>query len=91
MPYIFGADITFKGDEKYAVDPMGVCDTIEEAVLGNRELHTSFGYYIYEVEPDVTQGLIRSFGIRQGTKCAGYKVVGLACHAYEHPAWQSKQ
>lgn len=89
MPYVFGADITFKGDEKYAVDPMGVCDTIEEAVLGNRKLHSSFGYNIYEVEPQITKGLTRSFGIRIGTRCVGYKVTQLACHAYEHPAWKS--
>lgn len=90
MPYVFGADIAFKGDEKYAVDPMGVCETIEEAVRGNQGLHVSFGYHIYEVERHITNGLKRSFGMMQGKETSGYKVVKLACLAYEHPSWERR-
>lgn len=90
MPYVFGADITFKGDGKYAVDPMGLCDTVEEAVLGNHGLHSSFGYCIYEVEPAITHGLTRCFGFRSGTSCSGYKIVELTCHAFDHKAWESR-
>jgi len=85
--FVCGADITFLGHKKFAIDYMGMFDTVEEAVLENREIHPAFGYNIYEVKPNLTDGLTRSFGIRQGTGCSGYEVVRLVCQAYEHPAW----
>jgi hypothetical protein len=85
--FVCGADITFKGDAKFAVDPMGVFGTIEEAVVGNAELHPSFGYNIYEVDAAATPNLIRSFGFRSGSRCSGLRVQKLACVAYNHPAW----
>lgn len=89
--FVCGADVTFKGGSKFAIDPMGCFDKLEDAVRCNSELHTSFGFNIYEVEPVVTEGLRRSFGIRQGSACTGYKIVDKACVAYEHPAWPRSQ
>lgn len=86
--FVCGADIAFKGEEKFAVDPMGICDTIEEAVTRNAELHSSFGYNIYEVEATETPNLTRSFGIRAGSRCSGLRVLNLACIAYAHPVWK---
>lgn len=91
MPYVFGADVAFKGNEKYAIDAMGVCNTIEDAVLGNHELHSSFGYCIYEVEAKITKCLTRCFGPRQGTGAIGSKIIRLVCHAFEHEAWPERR
>lgn len=88
--FVCGADITFMGDNKYVIDPMGVFDCVEDAVVHNSELHMSFGYNIYEVEVKITQGLTRCFGIRQGTKGVGQKVVRLVCAAYNHPSWPGR-
>lgn len=88
--FVCGADITFKDGKKFAVDPMGVFDTVEAAVEENAKLHPSFGYNVYEVEETLTSNLMRSFGFRQGTKCSGRRVLSLACEAYNHPAWQTR-
>jgi hypothetical protein len=88
--FVAGGDIAFKGDVKFAVDPMGVFDSIEEAVARNHELHSSFGYNIYEVSSEVTPNIIRSFGINAGRKTSGLRVIKLACVAYDHTSWRER-
>lgn len=85
--FVCGADVTFKGDVKYAMDPMGMFDSVEEAVICNHGLHRSFGCDIYEVDSKSTPNLVRFFGFRQGTKGAGYRIIAKACAAYNHPTW----
>lgn len=87
IKYTCGADVTFKGDDKYAVDSMGLFDTVEEAVIARKKLHPAFPQVIYAVESKVVKGLERGFGILQGNECAGFKVLHKECDAYEHPAW----
>lgn len=89
--FVCGSDITFgQTGEKFAVDPMGMFDTVEAAVAQNAKLHSSFGYDIYEVDATATPNLVRSFGFRQGTMCSGFKVRRLVCYAFDHPAWQPR-
>jgi hypothetical protein len=90
VKYVCGADITFKRNVRYAVDCMGVYDTVEEAVVRNAELHPAFGYAIYSVDPKVVSGLRFSYGIRTGKQCAGYRVIAKECEAYEHSAWKRR-
>lgn len=86
--FVCGADITFgKDGEKFAACPMGVFDTEAEAVMANALLHPSFGYNIYEVSSEIKSGLTIAFGIRQGASVSGFKVLRLACCAFDHPAW----
>lgn len=87
IKYTCGADVTFKGENKYAVDSMGLFDTVEEAVIARKKLHPAFPQVIYAVESKVVKGLERGFGILQGNECAGFKVLHKECDAYEHPAW----
>jgi len=87
VKYACGADITFKGDVKYAASPMGIFDTVEEAVIRNGELHSSWGYAIYAVEPTEVHGLTYPYGILAGKSCTGYKVIRKECNAYDHRAW----
>ena len=83
-----GCDIGVRGDYLYAVDCMALCDTPTEAVREQARMHSSFGYMIYEVEDSPTAGVERRGGIRGGTKCHGYKIIGKGFYAFEHPAWE---
>lgn len=85
--FVCGVEITFKGDVKFAIDPMGIFDTVDDAVKANKRLHSSFGYAIYEVLPEPIVGLKRIFGIGMGSKCSGYRIVKKVCNAYDHHAW----
>ena len=87
MSYVCGVDMAFRGEHRYAMDPMGLYETVEDAVLRCSQIHRSFGYEIYEVESGVTSGLTRVFGIRAGTKGPGYRVIRRVCLAFEHAAW----
>lgn len=86
--FVCGSELAFKGQEKYAVDFFGTYDTVEEAVLKRKELHTSFSYSIYEVTPEVTHGLKRAFGMVAGNQRSGHRIIRKVCNAYDHPAWQ---
>jgi hypothetical protein len=90
VKYVCGADITFKNNVRYAASPMGVFDTVEEAVICNSELHYSWGYAIYAVEPEVVHGLTFMDGILSGKKTSGYKVISKECEAYDHSAWKRR-
>lgn len=87
--FVCGADVTFKNESKFAIDPMGVFDSVDEAVARNSELHNSFGYAIYEVDSTIVSNLTRVYGMRQGSKTAGYKILSKVCHAFDHPAWSN--
>ena len=86
--YVCGAVIEFdsKG-QKFAMDVMGQFSTVDEAVVANSKLHSAFGHDIYEVDDQVTKTLVRTCGLRQGSKGAGIKVIKFVCKAYNHPAW----
>lgn len=81
--YVCGADIAFKGDEKVVVQPMAICETPEEAAEKNKELHSSFGYAIYEVDMDVRSTVTLCFGIRQGRKDTGIKILRYMGQSYD--------
>ena len=71
MKYVIGSDCGRIGNIFYCVDPMGVFDTIGEAVNGYKNLHSSFGYTIYATEDKPTYHVIRMHGMRSGTKTQG--------------------
>ena len=86
--FVCGSDITFNNkDIKFVMDPMGMFDSIEDAVKCNQGLHSSFGYDIYEVDEAVTQNLKRLFGFRQGTRGPGLRVIRFVGQAYNLPGW----
>ena len=88
IKYTCGADVTFKGDANYAVDSMGLFDTVEEAVIARKKLHPAFPQVIYAVESKAVKGLKRAFGFGMGKECEGHKILRKECNAYEHPAWE---
>lgn len=87
--FVAGADICFKNGEKFATDHFGLFEDIDSAVRAQKKLHPSFGYSIYVVDDSITKNLKRSFGLRSGTPCSGYKVLSGPIFAFDHPAWIS--
>jgi hypothetical protein len=85
--FVCGVDITFKMGVKFAMDPMGMFDSIEDAVKCNQGLHSSFGYSIYEVNEEVTLNLTRSYGFRAGTHGPGFAIIRFVGNAYNLPGW----
>lgn len=80
--YVCGADIAFKGDQKFACSPMAICDTALEAAKANEDLHSSFGYAIYKVDVDAQREVTLCFGFRAGRKTTGLQVLEYVGQAY---------
>lgn len=87
IKYTCGAEVAFKGDNQYAVDSMGLFDTVEDAVLARKKLHPAFPQDIYAVESKAVN-VKRTFGPGMGRECAGHKILRKVCNAYEHSAWE---
>lgn len=89
MKYVIGADHGRIGDKFYCVDPMGIYDTISEAVIGYKNLHSSFGYVIYCTEDRAVNNVIRMHGMRAGSKTKGLPIISKIGYCFNFPEWNS--
>ena len=87
MKYVIGSDIGRMGENLYCIDPMGVFDTLCEAVTGYRGLHSSFGYMIYATEDKPINHVIRMHGMRSGTKTQGLRIIEKMGYCFNFPEW----
>ena len=87
MKYVIGSDHGRIGNIFYCVDPMGVFDTIPDAVRGYKNLHHSFGYTIYATEDNPVDHVIRMHGMRSGSKTQGLRIIEKIGYCFDFPEW----
>ena len=82
MMYACVPSIGFKADKIYACEPMGLFDNLKEAVECINNLHNSFGYCIYPVDPKVIRDIKVTGGMLGDRKRSGYLVIGESINSY---------
>lgn len=77
LMYACVPDIALKGDDRFAVESMGIFSTLEECVVCISELHSSFGYNIYPIDTSkIYSGLNVDYGMTRPRNKKGYKIIG---------------